>query len=301
MLHASVKVINLPHLPTTVQTVLPSLNVLHDCPDFCSCLDTSYARLHISIEDVEHANLLPYLDAASSFITQALESGGYVLVHCAAGISRSATASCHLMTTCCWFKTRVHSEGSILYTCAAAFPPIKQHSICHVCSYDCLKISSDTAYANTGMIHAYLCLRCLRLHTHVHHSWHMHCCCLLHGTVATRHKLYMPLLQVVAAHLMVTEQMTANEALESLRQKAPWVHPNPGFLHQLALFHDMNLRVDPSYGPYQTMMLSQRRQLATLNTRPLRKYVQVSCVAHSHFQTPHEVVSTDMMVRFSHE
>ncbi|KAL3148458.1 hypothetical protein ABBQ38_013905 [Trebouxia sp. C0009 RCD-2024] len=130
----------------------------------------TYVRLHISIEDVEHANLLPYLDAASSFITQALNSGGCVLVHCAAGISRSAT--------------------------------------------------------------------------------------------------------VVAAHLMVTEQMTADEAMKSLRQTAPWVHPNPGFMHQLALFHDMGLRVDPSYGPYRTMMLSQRRQLATLNTRPLRKHVQ---------------------------
>lgn len=92
------KVINLPHPLPTVQTVLPSLNVLHDCPDFSRFLEMTYVRLHISIEDVEHANLLPYLDAASSFITQALNSGGCVLVHCAAGISRSATASCHLLS-----------------------------------------------------------------------------------------------------------------------------------------------------------------------------------------------------------
>lgn len=59
---------------------------------------------------------------------------------------------------------------------------------------------------------------------------------------------------------MVTEQMTADEALRSLRQEAPWVHPNSGFMHQLALFYDMGLKVDSTYEPYQAMMLSQRLQ-----------------------------------------
>lgn len=84
--------------------------------------------------------------------------------------------------------------------------------------------------------------------------------------------------QVVAAYLMVTEQMTADEALRSLQQKAPWVCPNPGFMHQLALFADMGHKVDPSYGPYQAMLLTQQRLLATLNTRPLPKYAKVSCM-----------------------
>lgn len=80
---------------------------------------------------------------------------------------------------------------------------------------------------------------------------------------------------------MVTEQMTADEALRSLQQKAPWVCPNPGFMRQLALFADMGHKVDPSYGPYQAMLLSQQLLLATLNTRPLPKYGKVRFMPES--------------------
>ena len=83
--------------------------------------------------------------------------------------------------------------------------------------------------------------------------------------------------QVVTAYLMVTENLTTETALQAVRQQAPWVDPNPGFIHQLALFADMGHILEPSYGPYQAMLLSQERQLATLNTRPLPKHCKVCC------------------------
>lgn len=81
---------------------------------------------------------------------------------------------------------------------------------------------------------------------------------------------------------MVTEHMTPDEALQSLQQRAPWVQPNPGFMHQLALFAVMGHKVDPSYGPYRAMLLTQQRLLATLNTRPLPKHGKVSCIPKPH-------------------
>ncbi len=80
------------------------------------------------------------------------------------------------------------------------------------------------------------------------------------------------------AYLMKTEQLTPDEALEALRQHAPWVDPNPGFRHQLTLFAAMGHKLDPDYEPYRAMLLAQQRQLATLNTRPLPKQSKVVCV-----------------------
>ena len=80
---------------------------------------------------------------------------------------------------------------------------------------------------------------------------------------------------------MVTEHMTPEAALQAVRQQAPWVDPNPGFMHQLTLFAEMSHTLDPSHGPYQAMLLSQQRQLATLNTRPLPKHCKVRCTLNS--------------------
>ena len=44
----------------------------------------------ISVTDVKSANLIRHFPAANSFIKSAIQSGG-VLVHCFAGVSRSAT------------------------------------------------------------------------------------------------------------------------------------------------------------------------------------------------------------------
>ncbi|DBA92810.1 TPA: dual specificity phosphatase 12, variant 2 [Trebouxia sp. C0004] len=162
---------SLQHAPqiglTHLVTVLPSLNVLQESPDFLHPLDKRYKRLHVKLDDADHANLLLHLPSASAFIQSALYGGGKVLVHCAAGISRSAT--------------------------------------------------------------------------------------------------------VVMAYLMETEQLTPEEALQAVRQHAPWVDPNPGFKHQLTLFAAMGHKLDPEYEPYRAMLLAQQRQLATLNTRPLPK------------------------------
>ena len=80
------------------------------------------------------------------------------------------------------------------------------------------------------------------------------------------------------AYLMKTEHLTPEEALEAVRQHAPWVDPNPGFKHQLILFAGMGHKLDPDYEPYRALLLAQQRQLATLNTRPLPKQSKVVCV-----------------------
>ena len=73
--------------------MLPSLNVLQESPEFQHTLNKRYTRLHVKLDDADYANLLLHLPSASAFIQSALYDGGKVLVHCAAGISRSATAS----------------------------------------------------------------------------------------------------------------------------------------------------------------------------------------------------------------
>ena len=77
-----------------LQTVLPSLSILQDSPELQCGLDTKYQRLHIKLDDLDHANLLLHMEAAVDFIQAAIAAGGSVLVHCAAGISRSATVWC---------------------------------------------------------------------------------------------------------------------------------------------------------------------------------------------------------------
>ena len=77
-----------------LQTVLPNLSILQDSPELQYGLDTKYQRLHIKLDDLDHANLLLHMEAAVDFVQAAITAGGNVLVHCAAGISRSATVRC---------------------------------------------------------------------------------------------------------------------------------------------------------------------------------------------------------------
>lgn len=53
-----------------------------------------YTRLWISAEDHPSQNLLQHFESSNAFIEQALAGSGRVLVHCAMGVSRSATLVC---------------------------------------------------------------------------------------------------------------------------------------------------------------------------------------------------------------
>eukprot|EP00038_Savillea_parva_P005935 m.160750 g.160750 ORF g.160750 m.160750 type:complete len:368 (+) comp11988_c0_seq1:195-1298(+) len=75
-------------------------HVLNATPD-CPCHfheDLTYLRL--SIKDCWNQNLPSHFDAAFSFIERAKAAGGRVMIHCTAGISRSAAiAIAYLMST----------------------------------------------------------------------------------------------------------------------------------------------------------------------------------------------------------
>lgn len=62
--------------------------------DHCDEEYAKYRRLWISAEDSPGQNLLQHFDRSNAFIEQALAGGGHVLVHCAMGVSRSATIAC---------------------------------------------------------------------------------------------------------------------------------------------------------------------------------------------------------------
>ncbi|KAK9462349.1 protein-tyrosine phosphatase-like protein [Lipomyces oligophaga] len=52
------------------------------------------SHLHVDIEDDEDTDLLQHLEHALAFMDEAISSGGAVLVHCMAGVSRSASIVC---------------------------------------------------------------------------------------------------------------------------------------------------------------------------------------------------------------
>nr|XP_043618559.1 tyrosine-protein phosphatase yvh1-like [Erigeron canadensis] len=56
---------------------------------------------------------------------------------------------------------------------------------------------------------------------------------------------------VITAYLMRSERLSAQDALESLRQIKPYVFPNDGFLQQLAMFEEMGFKVDHSSPVYK--------------------------------------------------
>jgi len=49
---------------------------------------------------------------------------------------------------------------------------------------------------------------------------------------------------VLAAYLMKSRQLEAKEAVQLIRQYRPFVEPNPGFMAQLEVYHQMNYTTD---------------------------------------------------------
>ncbi|KAL4203356.1 hypothetical protein AMTRI_Chr01g127510 [Amborella trichopoda] len=115
--------------------------------------DLKLARMAVPLRDMESENLLDYLEVCLDFINKSRADGGTVLVHCFAGVSRSAA--------------------------------------------------------------------------------------------------------VITAYLMRTEQLSQEDALESLRQCCESVCPNDGFLDQLKMFEEMGFKVDPASSIYKHFHLKR--------------------------------------------
>ncbi|DBA89125.1 hypothetical protein WJX77_003176 [Trebouxia sp. C0004] len=77
------------------------LSVINDMPDLTTRVwQLSMKHMLIDMPDMAEANLLPHFQQAVKFISSAIGSNGKVLVHCQAGVSRSAcVVLAYLMTT----------------------------------------------------------------------------------------------------------------------------------------------------------------------------------------------------------
>jgi dual specificity phosphatase 12 len=63
--------------------------------DYCDWEEFGkYKRLLVQVEDHPQENLLQRFEQAYTFIEEALRDNGVVIVHCAMGVSRSATVVC---------------------------------------------------------------------------------------------------------------------------------------------------------------------------------------------------------------
>nr|XP_016476353.1 PREDICTED: dual specificity protein phosphatase 12-like isoform X2 [Nicotiana tabacum] len=60
---------------------------------------------------------------------------------------------------------------------------------------------------------------------------------------------------IIAAYLMKTEQLSQEDAIESLRQSCEFVCPNDGFLDQLKMFEEMGFKVDKASPIYKRFHL----------------------------------------------
>jgi protein-tyrosine phosphatase len=75
------------------RSALGITHVLSVCPEYPAEPEDVH-HLCIPAQDSEFENLLVHLPAACSFIQNAIDGSGKVLVHCVMGVSRSATVIC---------------------------------------------------------------------------------------------------------------------------------------------------------------------------------------------------------------
>lgn len=67
-------------------------SVINDMPDLATRVQQlSMTHMLINVPDMEEADLLPHFEQAVHFIKSAHDQSGKVLVHCQAGVSRSAS------------------------------------------------------------------------------------------------------------------------------------------------------------------------------------------------------------------
>lgn len=69
-------------------------------------LPTNIKKFYVRLVDAESSDISAHFDEASKFINDEIESGGRVLVHCAAGISRSCTLILAYLLRCRNFDLR---------------------------------------------------------------------------------------------------------------------------------------------------------------------------------------------------
>ncbi|KAJ2819761.1 tyrosine protein phosphatase yvh1, partial [Coemansia furcata] len=61
---------------------------------------------------------------------------------------------------------------------------------------------------------------------------------------------------VAAAYLMQRDTLTAEEAIATIKDKRPQIHPNCGFLDQLQLYYDLNYVVSTDKALYRRFLIS---------------------------------------------
>lgn len=84
-------------------------------------VDLRMKRMIVELKDVEEENLLDYLDVCLDFIEEGRKDGHAILVHCFAGVSRSAAVvTAYLMRT--EQKSREDALNSLREVCESACP-----------------------------------------------------------------------------------------------------------------------------------------------------------------------------------
>uniref|UniRef100_A0A914HT97 protein-tyrosine-phosphatase n=1 Tax=Globodera rostochiensis TaxID=31243 RepID=A0A914HT97_GLORO len=112
------------------QLVLPQgtaftrvINLSETCPTPTALPDDAHHFLRIPIKDSYCAKLLPHFDAAFKFIDEARKTGGKVLVHCLAGISRSPTSAKQIVSDEAYKFVKVSPAPPVRHFCVLAAPP----------------------------------------------------------------------------------------------------------------------------------------------------------------------------------